>query len=166
MNNAEFQVELKKMYAKFPYIEKRKQKTLNELIYVLRMSGEDYQLNTTDRNNPGTFGCIPGVQECFIPVRDLAKQVVSVEFDEETWEEMGIKLLMVKLEDDDDWFGKVRWCEEDLESALKKKGYPITDNNVSKLRSMCEHHFFTDCMIERGWDYIEDQIGGGDGWDE
>lgn len=98
MTNVEFQIQLEKMYAEFPIIAKRKQKTLNELVYVLRMSGEDYQLNTFDKNEPCAWGCIPGVQETFIPVRDLAKKVVSVEFDEETYEEMGIKLLMVNLE--------------------------------------------------------------------
>ena len=166
MTNAEFQVKLEEMYEKFPSIARRKQKTLNELVYVLRMSGDDYQLNTKDLSNPGTFGCIPGVQDVFIPVRDLAKQVISVEFDEEIYEEMGIKLLALEINDDDDWFGRVRWCEEDLEDALKEQGYPVTENNVSKLRRLCEHHFFTDCMIERGWDYIYDQIGEGDGWDE
>ena len=166
MTNAEFQVKLETMYAKFPYIAKRKQKTLNELIYVLRMSGEDYQLTTTDENSPNTFGCIPGIHDVFIPVKDLAKQVVSVEFDDETYEEMGIMLLLVSLKDSEEWFGQVRWYEYDLEEALKEQGYPITENNVSKLRSLCEHHFFTDCMIERGWDYIYDQIGEGDGWDE
>lgn len=99
MTNAEFQVKLEEMYAKFPIIAKRKQKTLNELVYVLRMSGEDYQLNTFDKSEPCAWGCIPGVQETFIPVRDLAKKVVSVEFDEETYEEMGIKLLLVNVED-------------------------------------------------------------------
>lgn len=166
MNNAEFQIKLKEMFDKFPSIARRKQKTLNELVYVLRMSGEDYQLNTKDLSNPGTFGCIPGVQDVFIPVRDLSKQVVSVEFDEEIYEEMGIQLLALEIKDDNDWFGLVRWCEEDLEEALKEQGYPVTENNVSKLHSLCERHFFTDCMIERGWDYIYDQIGEGDGWDE
>lgn len=98
MTNAEFQVQLEEMYQQFPIIGNRKQKTFNELVYVLRMSGEDYQLNTFDKSEPCTWGCIPGVQETFIPVKDLAKKVVSVEFDEETYEEMGIKLLMVNLE--------------------------------------------------------------------
>lgn len=98
MTNAEFQWELEKMYMRFPKIWPRPKKTLNELVYVLRMSGEDYQLNTFDKSEPCAWGCIPGVQETFIPVRDLAKKVVSVEFDEETYEEMGIKLLMVTLE--------------------------------------------------------------------
>lgn len=67
--------------------------------------------------------------------------------------------------DETDWFGQVRWCEEDLKNALEVQGYPVTENNVAKLYSLCTHHFFTDCMIERGWEYIYDQIGG-DGWDE
>ena len=98
MNNKEFQVILKNMYADFPHIAKSKRKTLNELVYVLRMTDEDYQLNTFEEGKPNSWGVIPGVQETFIPVKDLAKKVVSVEFDEETYEEMGIKLLMVTLE--------------------------------------------------------------------
>lgn len=98
MTNAEFQVQLEEMYQKFPIIAKREQKTLNELVYTLRMSGENYQLNTFDRNSPYSWGCIPGVQDTFIPVRDLAKKVVDVEFDEETYNDMGIKLLLVNVE--------------------------------------------------------------------
>ena len=98
MTNAEFQVKLKEMYAEYPHIARREQKTLNELVYVLRMSGEDYQLNTIDKSQPNRFVCIPGVQTTFIPVKDLAQKVVSVEFDEETWEEMGIALLIVTVE--------------------------------------------------------------------
>jgi hypothetical protein len=99
MTNAEFQVKLEEMYQEHPIITKREQKTLNELVYTLRMSGENYQLNTFDKNNPCSWGVIPGVQDTFIPVRDLAKKVISVEFDEETYEEMGIKLLLVGVED-------------------------------------------------------------------
>lgn len=99
MTNAEFQVELEKMYQEFPIIAKRKQKTFNELVYTLRMSGENYQLNTFDAASPYSWGVIPGVQDTFIPVKDLAKKVVSVEFDEETYNDMGIKLLLVNVED-------------------------------------------------------------------
>lgn len=99
MTNAEFQVKLEEMYAEHPMITSRKQKTLNELVYTLRMSGENYQLNTVDKSKPGTFWCIPGVQDTFIPVKSLAQKVVSVEFDEETYEEMGIKLLIVAVKD-------------------------------------------------------------------
>ena len=92
MTNAEFQVRLKNMYADFPHIAKSKQKTLNELVYVLRMSGENYQLNTFDAASPNSWGVIPGVQDTFIPVKDLIKKVVDVEFDDETYEEMGLLL--------------------------------------------------------------------------
>ena len=76
------------------------------------------------------------------------------------------------LEDEQDkisdveWFGEVRWCDADLETALDDKGYPITENNVAKLRAKCESHWFADFLIEAGWDYIDNQIGYGDGWDE
>ena len=99
MTNAEFQVKLKNIYADFPYIAKRKQKTLNELVYVLRMTGEDYQINTYNENEPGSCTCIPDLKETFIPVKSLAQTVVSVEFDEETYEEMGIQLLLIKVKD-------------------------------------------------------------------
>ncbi len=99
MTNAEFQVKLEEMYQKHPIIARRGQKTLNELVYTLRMSGENYQLNTFDKNNTYSWGVIPGVQDTFIPVKYLAQKVVNVEFDEETWEEMGIKLLIVEVED-------------------------------------------------------------------
>ena len=86
------------MYAGHSVIAKRKQKTVNELVYTLRMSGENYQLNLVDKSEVGRFVCIPGVQDTFIPVKDLAKKVVSVEFDEETYEDMEVKLLIVEVE--------------------------------------------------------------------
>ena len=67
---------------------------------------------------------------------------------------------------DDEWFGQVRWCDEDLVEALDDNGYPATEKNVSKLRRKCDSHWFTDHMIEAGWDYINAQVGYGDGWDE
>ena len=67
--------------------------------------------------------------------------------------------------DGTDWFGEVRWCETDLKNALEVQGYPVTENNVAKLYSLCTHHSFEDLIVERGWEYIYAQIGG-DGWDE
>ena len=51
---------------------------------------------------------------------------------------------------DNEWFRQVRWCNEDLEEALDDNGYPVTENNVSKLRRECDSHWFTDHMIEAG----------------
>ena len=99
MTNKEFQKELEKMYAKHTITKHNRQKTFNELVYVLRMSGEDWQINTTCDAVPNGFSCYPGVQDVFIPAKALVQKVVNVEFDEETWEEYGIKLLLVKVED-------------------------------------------------------------------
>lgn len=57
-----------------------------------------------------------------------------------------------------EWFGCVRWCKEDLEEALKRNGYPVSDDNVNELFCQLQHHSFTDCMIAAGWDFIEDTI--------
>lgn len=65
-----------------------------------------------------------------------------------------------------EWFGMVRWCEDDLKNALELMGYPVTENNISKLYAACQHHYFEDMMVEAGWRYIYDNIGDGDGWDE
>lgn len=96
MNNAKFQQQLEDMYNKYSFIAKHTKKTLNELVYVLRMSGENYQVNIEDGER---FMCIPGVIDSFIPVRTLAEKVVKVEFDEETYNEFGIKLLIIETED-------------------------------------------------------------------
>ena len=84
MTNAEFQKKLNDMYAKHPMIAISKQKSLNELMYVLRMEGDrDYAISTNDG------GCIPSVRETFVPTRDLAKKVVSIEWEEFEDEEYG-----------------------------------------------------------------------------
>ena len=66
----------------------------------------------------------------------------------------------------EEYFGIVRWCEEDLQNALEVKGYPITENNIAKLRRACESHWFTDHMIEQGWEYMYARIENDNGWDE
>ena len=87
MTNAEFQRRLEEMYNRFPgTITSKPSKTMNELVYVLRMDEEyDYNLSIY---NPilNQWLCIPSVKECFIPVRTLARHV-----------------KMVKIDDDDDF---------------------------------------------------------------
>ena len=58
----------------------------------------------------------------------------------------------------DEWFGIVRWCDEDLYNALKESGVDATEENVCRLRHLLGHHSFTDAMIERGWDVIYQTI--------
>lgn len=53
-----------------------------------------------------------------------------------------------------EWFGEVKWSKEDLANALEVKGFPVTENNIAKLYEICNSHWFTDYMIEMGWQYI------------
>jgi hypothetical protein len=77
MTNVEFQAKLEAMYAKHPIIARSNPKSLNELMYVLRMEGDrDYSIS----DNEG--GCIPSVRETFVPTRTLARKVVSIEYEE------------------------------------------------------------------------------------
>lgn len=34
----------------------------------------------------------------------------------------------------DEWFGTVRWNEDDLANALQLHDYPATEENIAKLR--------------------------------
>lgn len=84
MTNVEFQAKLEAMYAKHPMIARSNPKSLNELMYVLRMEGDrDYSIS----DNEG--GCIPSVRETFVPTRTLAKKVVSIEWEEFEDDEFG-----------------------------------------------------------------------------
>ena len=65
-----------------------------------------------------------------------------------------------------EWFGMVRWCEDDLKNALEVIGYPVTENNIARLLDVCNSHWFTDHMVAAGWEYMYDNIGYGDGWDK
>jgi hypothetical protein len=95
MTNAEFMNKLEAMYENYPIIAKNKHKTLNELVYVLRMKGDrDYSIST----NAGM--CISSVRETFIPSRYLSKKIEFIEWEEFEDEEYGtIGAIIVDLED-------------------------------------------------------------------
>ena len=65
-----------------------------------------------------------------------------------------------------EWFGQVRWCEEDLINALEVQNYPVTENNIAKLRAACEGRGFTEFMVQAGWEFMYNTIGNDDSWDE
>ena len=67
--------------------------------------------------------------------------------------------------DADEWFGVVRWCDDDIKNALEIQGIAVTENNVDKLHRMCSHHSFTDMMIEQGWEFIYSMIAQND-WEK
>lgn len=62
-------------------------------------------------------------------------------------------------------FGEVKWYKDDLANALECCNYPVTENNIEKLYNLCNSHWFTDYMIEMGFEYMYNNIGTGDGWD-
>jgi hypothetical protein len=105
-------------------------------------------------------------------IEDYKIKLLKIEFvDMETEESFNVRQDVIydfnkELTTQHEWFGQVRWCEDDLKEALRVQGYPATENNVAKLKALCEHHFFTDCMIERGWEYMYDSIGCDNGWDK
>lgn len=81
MTNNEFKTWLENEYAKHFTIKGSKEKSINELIYTLRMSGIDFCLTVIDGN--GSCLCIPSANETFIPSRYLAKKIKSIEYDTE-----------------------------------------------------------------------------------
>ena len=98
MTNTEFQKKLDAMFAKHPIIARSNPKSLNELMYVLRMEGDrDYSISSNDGS------CIPSVRETFVPSRELAKKVVSIEYeefeDEYEGETYQYSAIIVDLED-------------------------------------------------------------------
>ena len=95
MTNVEFKAQLDAMFAKHPMLARSNPKTLNELIYVLRMEGDrDYSISDDEG------GCIPSVRETFVPTRWLAKKVVSIEWEEFDDDEFGsYGAILVDLED-------------------------------------------------------------------
>ena len=162
MTNAEFQKHLQDIYNSHDILGKSERKTVNELLYMLRMDSSVTDYNVILMSDDGRTLCIPSVKECFVPVHDLTLYVKEVEYEEDDYFD-GICLT---VHTEDKWFGKVRWCIEDLENALETQGYPVTENNVSKLYELCSKHWFEDHMIEIGWEYMYNHIGCGDGWDE
>jgi hypothetical protein len=84
MTNSEFQKKLGAMFEKHPMLKISNPKSLNELMYVLRMEGDrDYSISTNDGS------CIPSVRETFVSSRTLEKKVVSIKWEEFEDEEYG-----------------------------------------------------------------------------
>lgn len=79
--NEKFLKWLENEFAKHFVVSKSKVKSVNELIYTLRMSENDYCINLIDGN--GGCVCIPSAKETFIPTRHLEKKIESIEYDTE-----------------------------------------------------------------------------------
>lgn len=56
------------------------------------------------------------------------------------------------------WFGEVRWCDEDIRGELELLDVDSTDENVERVRDLCSRHWFTDRMIEAGFEAIDEAV--------
>lgn len=63
-----------------------------------------------------------------------------------------------KAQQEKEWFGVVRWCNDDIRESLEKYGMKTSQDNVDEVRWRCESHHFTDGMIEAGWDALDNII--------
>ena len=81
MTNSEFMTWIENEYAKHFIIKGDKVKSINELVYAIRMSEKDFCLNVI--YDDGHCVCIPSAKESFIPTRYLEKKIVSIEYDTE-----------------------------------------------------------------------------------
>lgn len=83
MTNAEFQNKLNEIYSSHDIVGKSERKTVNALLYMLRMDNKvtDYNVNLVDE--VGATVCIPSVRECFVSTKYLTMYVKEVECEED-----------------------------------------------------------------------------------
>jgi hypothetical protein len=65
------------------------------------------------------------------------------------------KQLANQLRTTPDVFGVAMWSDEDVSSALREAGVPVTPANVRSIRSSHYGRHIQDYMIERGWELLE-----------
>lgn len=53
-----------------------------------------------------------------------------------------------------EYFGEVRWCDDDVRNALECCNAKTTYEAVRAVREFCRSSTFTDRIVERGWDEI------------
>lgn len=77
MSLEQFKSWLNEEFAKYPLLAKSDPCSVNELCYVLRLSGKDFAICW---NADNSFGYIPSVVETFIPSRDLIMKIKLVDY--------------------------------------------------------------------------------------
>ena len=58
----------------------------------------------------------------------------------------------------EEWFGIVRWCDEDVETALIDNGYEPTPEAVALIKADGLATALTDYGVQSGWDVFESII--------
>lgn len=59
---------------------------------------------------------------------------------------------------EEEFFGAVHWCEEDIANAIEILGFEPSTNNIAKIRKQVESDYFLDYIMECGLDYIYSAI--------
>lgn len=128
MNFEQFKVWLDEEFAKHPLLAKSNPHSMNELCYVLRLSGKNFAVCWNTDNG---FDCIPSVAEAFIPSRDLALKVKLVDYDTVDDESDTIEgCLRVEV------IRKVIRPKGQIEKALEDWGHELTE--IHTLLGCCE----------------------------
>ena len=60
--------------------------------------------------------------------------------------------------DTHEYFGEVRWHDEDIANELELLDYPHTPEAVSIVKADLDNHWFTDHIIGAGFEYIDSII--------
>lgn len=123
----EFKAWLNKEISRYPLIAKSNPLSLNELCYVLRLSGKDFAVCW---NNDSGFSCIPSIAESYIPSRDLSLKVKLVDYDSADESEDIEGCLWVEI------IRKVIRSSADIEKVLEDWGRELTE--IHTLLGCCE----------------------------
>ena len=58
------------------------------------------------------------------------------------------------MENNNNYFGVVRWCAEDIADAIETQGFEPTEENVKAVMAELNETALTAVMIQAGWDYL------------
>lgn len=58
------------------------------------------------------------------------------------------------MENNNNYFGIVRWCEEDVADAIETQGFEPTEENVKAVMAEFSEAALQTTMIQAGWDYL------------
>lgn len=123
----EFKAWFNNEISQYPLIAKSNPLSLNELCYVLRLSGKDFAVCW---NNDSGFSCVPSIAESYIPSRDLSLKVKLVDYDSADESEDIEGCLRVEI------IRKVIRPSADIEKALEDWGHELTE--IHTLLGCCE----------------------------
>lgn len=58
------------------------------------------------------------------------------------------------MENNNNYFGVVRWCAEDIADAIETQGFKLTEENINKVMAEFSETALQATMIQAGWDYL------------